>query len=358
MVAAPSLRAGIVGCGVIAGRYAANLVGYPTIELRGVADIDVGRARRLAAEHGTRAYDTPEALLADPAVDVVVNLTSPDAHRGVTAGALEAGKHVHSEKPMALTAAEAFELVGLAERNGLRLSCSPATFMGEAQQTAMKWVRDGRLGTVRVAYAEANWGPIELWHPAPQSFYDVGALFDVGVYPLTIATVLFGPATRVTAYGRVVKPRRKALDGVPFTVVTPDFVTAMVELHGGVVLRLTTTFYVGHSSRQLGMEFHGDDGTLAIDSWQDFDAAVTHRSRAGGSEAVPFLREPYRGIEWGRAVLDLADAIRDGRPHRASARQAAHVVEILDATKRSYETGGPVDLRSDFEPPAPMAWAR
>jgi predicted dehydrogenase len=353
-----SLGVGIVGCGNIAGKYAANLVGYPTIDLRGVADVDMARARLLAAEQGTRAYASVEELLADPGIDIVVNLTSHHAHRDVTGRALEAGKHVHSEKPMALTTGEAFGLVELAERKGLRLSCSPATFMGEAQQTAMKWVRDGRLGQVRVVYAEANWDTIEQWHPAPESFYDVGALFDVGVYPLSIATVLLGPARRVTAYGRVVKPHRRTLAGVPFTVTTPDFVTAMVELASGVVLRLTATFYVGHNSRQQGMEFHGDEGSLAIDSWQEFDAVVTSLPRTGSAHSVPYVRPPYRGIEWGRSVLDLATAITHERPHRASARQAAHVVEILEATQRSYETGEPMEVRSDFEPPEPMAWAR
>jgi predicted dehydrogenase len=358
MADAALLGAGIVGCGNIAGKYAADLVSYPTVDLGGVADVDPARARRLAAEHGVRAYGSVEELLADPGIDIVVNLTSHHAHSDVTRRALEAGKHVHSEKPMALTPGEAFGLVDLAERKELRLSCSPATFMGEAQQTAMKWVRDGRPGKVRVVYAEANWGTIELWHPAPQSFYDVGALFDVGVYPLSIATVLLGPARRVVAYGRVVMPRRQTVDGVPFTVATPDFVTAVVELAGGAVVRLTATFYVGHNSRQMGMEFHGDEGSLALDSWQEFDATVTWMPRAGGANAVPCVRPPHRGIEWGRSVLELASAIREERPHRATARLAAHVVEILDAVRRSYETGEPVEVRSDFEPPPPMDWAR
>jgi len=358
MVGAGPVRVGIVGCGNIAGSYAEDLARYPAIDFLGVADIDPARAVELADGYGVRPYGSVEDLLADPGIEVVVNLTSHHAHRDVTGRALEAGKHVHSEKPMALTVGEAAELVELAERKGLRLSCAPATFMGEAQQTLMKAVREGRAGTVRVVYAEANWGTIEVWHPAPQSFYDVGALFDVGVYPLSIATALFGPVRRVAAHGRVVKPHRVAVSGARFTVVTPDFVTAVLDLDGGEVLRLTATFYVGHSSRQFGMEFHGDDGSLAIDSWQEFDAPVTWTPRAGRPEPVPYVREPYQGIEWGRSVLDLATAIREDRPHRASARQAAHIVEILAATRRAYETGEQVELRTDFEPPAPMEWAR
>ena len=145
-----------------------------------------------------------------------MNLTIPSAHASVTAAALEAGKHVHTEKPVALRYEEARELVELAERTGRRLSCSPATLLGEAQQTAWKLVRDGALGEVRVVYAEANWGRIESWHPTPQALYDVGPLVDVGVYPLTILTAMFGPVRRVVAYGTTLEPERVTLAGEPF----------------------------------------------------------------------------------------------------------------------------------------------
>jgi predicted dehydrogenase len=350
------LGVGIVGCGNIAGAYAGDLARYPEVEFHGVADVDQDRARRLADRHGTHAYPSVDDLLADPRIDIVVNLTTHHAHREVSGRALEAGKHVHSEKPLALTTEDGMALVKLAEGKGLRLSCSPATFMGEAAQTVMKHVRDGRAGKVRVVYAEANWGRIESWHPDPQAFYDVGALFDVGVYPLTIATAMFGPARRVTAYGRVVMPERRTLGGVPYTVTTPDFVTAVIDLADDVVLRLTSNFYVAMTG-QRGMEFHGDDGSLAIESWQDFHAPVTATPFGGEPEPVPYVREPYPGIEWGRPVLDLVAAIEQDRPHRATGRQAAHVVEILDATRRSYRTGRPVEVHSEFDPPAPMEWA-
>src|SRR6185295_17646095 len=133
--------------------------------------------------------------------DIVINLTVHHAHYQVTKRALEAGKHVYSEKPLALTSSEARELVTLAASRGLRLGCSPSTFLGEAQQTAATVIRSGRLGPVRAVYAEVNWGRIETWHPAPAPFYDVGVLVDVGVYPLTLLTAFLGPARRVQASG-------------------------------------------------------------------------------------------------------------------------------------------------------------
>ncbi|MEV4009866.1 Gfo/Idh/MocA family oxidoreductase [Nonomuraea angiospora] len=348
----------IVGCGNIAKSYADNLAAYPDLDLRGVFDLSSERRAALAAASGARVYTSLEELLADDAVDIVVNLTAHCAHHEITSRCLRAGKHVHSEKPLALTHEEAAELVGVAEDTGVRLGCAPATFLGEAQQTCLKLLRDGRIGPVRLVFAEVNWGRIESWHPDPEGFYDVGPLFDVGVYPLTIVTTALGPARAVTAFASVVKPERTRLDGRPFTISTPSYVVANVEFDGGALLRLTCDFYVGNDlTRQRGVEFHGDTGSLLLESWHDFDSALHVGDFAGSLAPVAPLREPYRGVEWGRAVRDLAAAIRQDRPHRATGRQAAHVVEILCAIRESYETGRTVKLRSVFEPPAPMEWA-
>ncbi len=161
------LAVAFVGCGYIADAYAQDLTTYPQLALLGVTDVDKPRAEALAARYGCLAYPSLEALLADERVDIAVNLTTHRAHYAVTAQCLAAGKHVHSEKPLALTDAEAQALVALARQKHVRLSCSPFTFMGEAQQTAGRWLREGRLGAVRVVYAEVNAGRVESWHPAP-----------------------------------------------------------------------------------------------------------------------------------------------------------------------------------------------
>ncbi|HZG65473.1 MAG TPA: Gfo/Idh/MocA family oxidoreductase, partial [Herpetosiphonaceae bacterium] len=357
-VAENKLRVAIVGCGNIAGPYAKTMQPFEQIELVGAADIDPQRAQDFVATYGGTAYPSMEALLADDQVDAVVNLTIHHAHPAVITQCLEAGKHVHSEKPLAMTYAEAKPLVDLAEAKGLRLSSSPITFMGEAQQTAWKVIRDGQLGTVRVAYTEVNWGRIESWHPAPGPFYEVGALYDVGVYPLTVLTTIFGPARRVTGYGTVLHPDRVTKEGVPFHIETPDWVVAAVELANGTVVRLTTNFYVGHHTKQKGIEFHGDLGSLYLDSWQNFHAAVEFAEFGKQYEPVTLLKEPYQGTEWGRAVAELADALAEGRPQRATGAQAAHVVEICEAITTSLKQGGPVEVTSDFTPPAPMEWAQ
>jgi predicted dehydrogenase len=360
-VAALPLGVGIVGCGNISGPYARTIAGHPdAIRLVAVTDIDPARAIALAAEHGVRALPSLEALVADPAVDIVVNLTFHHAHYDVSRVALEAGRHVYSEKPMALDGAQAHELVSIAAENGVRLACAPSTFLGEAQQTAGAIIRRGDLGTVRAVYANVNWGRIETWHPAPVPFYDVGVLFDVGVYPLTIATAFIGPAVAVDARGWSLMPERQTLDGTAYRIGSPDLILAGVELATGAILRLVASFYVGRPSRRRGsLEFHGDRASLALESFQEFDATVEVGAFDEEYETVPLIRpaDPEIDTDWARGLADFAAAIVEGRRARVTGEQAAHVVDILTAAMTSMAEGRRVAITSTFDPPALMEWA-
>lgn len=352
------LRVAIVGCGNIAGPYARSIALHDELAFVGASDLDPARAEALVAAHGGRAFRSLDELLAAPDVDLVVNLTVQHAHYEVTRRALEAGRHVYSEKPMALEPAEAVELVHLARARSVRLACAPSTFLGDAQQTAGAIIASGRLGTVRAVYADVNWGRIETWHPAPIPFYDVGVLVDVGVYPLTIATAFLGPAVAIEARGWDLLPERLTKDGEPYRIGSPDLILAAVELAGGAVLRLTASFYVGRPIAQPGrLEFHGDVASLAIGSFQDFDAPVEVGPVGGAWEPVRPLREPYRGIDWGRGVADLARSIVDGTAQRVTGEQAAHVVDILGAARRSMRERRRIDIDSTFAPPPLLDWA-
>jgi predicted dehydrogenase len=353
------LGIGIVGTGNIAGGYATDIPTHPGIRLVAATDLDPGRLAAFAGEYGCRAHSTLDDLLADPAVDVVVNLTVHHAHHAVTKAALEGGRHVYSEKPLALAPAEARELVGLADARGLRLGCSPSTFLGEAQQTAAVAIRAGRLGQIRAIYADVSWGRIETWHPAPEPFFDVGVLVDVAVYPLTLATAMIGPARTVRAWGWDLLRDRVTVGGSPFRIGSPDLIFAAVELEGGTVLRLTGSFYVGAPARgRGGMEFHGDDASLALASFQEFDAAVEIGPYGGAYEPIPFVRPPFRGTAWARGLADMAAAIAEERPHRATGETAAHVVDILAAAARSMANDGrAVAVSSTFPAPALLPWA-
>lgn len=354
-----ALGIGIVGTGNIAGGYATDALTHPEIRLVGATDLDPARAAAFGAEHGCRIFASLDELLASDDIDIVVNLTIHHAHYEVTKRALEAGHHVYSEKPLALRSSEADALVQLAAARGVRLGCSPSTFLGEAQQTAAAIIRSGRLGPVRAVYAEVNHGRIETWHPAPAPFFDVGVLVDVGVYSLTLITTMLGRARTIRAWGWDLKPDRTALDGTPFRIGSPDLIVAAIELETGAVVRLTASFYVGRPAKQTGtIEFHGDRGSLALGSFQDFDATVEVGDYGEAYTPVALARPGFRGTAWARGVAEMAAAIAAGRPHRASGEQAAHVVSVLEAAATSMaDDGRPIEIRSTFDAPPLMDWA-
>jgi len=210
---------------------------------------------------------------------------------------------------------------------------------------------------VRVVYAECNWGKLESWHPQPEGLYLAGPLVDVGVYPLTIVTAMFGPVRRVTGYATMIEPRRIRKDGLQFTLETPDFWVAACEHESGVVTRLTATFWV-RPSKQRGLEFHGSGASLWMPTWGESNSRLLQTTNGEDYEPIPLLRPAYDGFDWSLALVDLAEAIRDGRPHRMGAEHAAHVVDVLNAADRSRSDGGPVEVSSSFDPPAPLDWAR
>jgi predicted dehydrogenase len=181
---------------------------------------------------------------------------------------------------------------------------------------------------------------------------------DVGVYPIAILTAIFGPARRVTAFASTVYPERRDTQGAPFTIETPDIVVAVLELEDGVVARVTASFYVG-PGKQRGLELHGDTGMLFLATWHDFDSRLLLSTTGNGDDyaEVPLLRPPYRGVDWSRALVDLAAAVDEGRRPRASGEHAAHVVEILDAIAASSRDGGPIEVTSSFARPEPLPWA-
>lgn len=357
----PPLRVAVVGCGNIANAYGAALQHRTEVEILGASDLDPTRARAWVATHGGRAYSSLDEVLSDPRVEAVVNLTIQQAHVEVVSRALEAGKHVHSEKPLAPTFAEASRLVALAESRGLRLSCAPVTWLGEAQQTAWKLIRAGRIGTPRVAYANVDWGRIERWHPNPAPFYAIGPVFDVGVYPLALLTAWFGPVVRVTAGGGVLMPERTTNEGRAFTLATEDWTVAVLEFGNGLRARLTANFYVPQPTVDAApLQIHGDTGSLST-GWFAATAPVHVTPFGGRPERVWPIREPAgRGqwwCDWGAGVVELWRALRTDRPHPTSGAQAAHVVDVIESIHRSIRERRALDLVSTFAPPPPPVWA-
>lgn len=383
------MRIGIVGCGYVADFYLATMPNHPELELAGVVDRNVERARRFAEAHRTRNYGSLAALLDDPQVALVVNLTNPRNHHGVSRECLEAGKHVYSEKPLATEWPLAVELVELAERKGLQIVSAPCTLLGEAAQTVWKAVREGRIGPVRLVYAELDDGMVhrenyQSWisdtgTPWPfQDEFEVGCTLEHAGYYVTWLAAMFGPATAVTSFASC-QIREKAPGARLDPPDTPDFSCGCIRFASGVVARLTCSIIGPHDH---ALRLFGDKGVLTVPECWNFGSPVTLSRRTKwtfraerhptvarlvglGPRRLPLVRRPsfrYKvaganRIDYCRGIADLVESINDQRPCRLSARFSLHVNEIVLSLQDPKGMGSPRQLTTGFEPMAPMPWA-
>ncbi len=345
----PPLALGVIGCGDVAAAYGEALERYPELLLGGAVDRNPPRTEAFVERFGGVAHCSVGELLADASIDIVLNLTRQHSHFEVTAAALEARKHVYSEKPLAMSAVEARMLVDLAAERGVRLACAPLPYAGAAQRKVWDLLRADTIGRVRLVYAEANWGRIERWHPRPQEFYDVGPVFDVGVYPITLLTSYFGPVRRVIACSHLLLPERMTSGGEPFRATAPDFSVALLELDDGPAVRLSASFYTPMLSKQRGVELFGDAGSIYLSSWLDVAAGVEVAHGDAAYELVAFPGDTGPRVDFARGLAELACAIVEDRPHAASGEHAAHVVEVLQAIGLSASACAPIEIVSAFD---------
>lgn len=342
------LRVAIVGCGNIANAYGSQVSEHATVEILGAQDLMRDRAEAFVSKFGGKVYEDLDSVLRDEAVEAVVNLTIHHAHPEVIERCLRAGKHVHTEKPLAMTYPEAKRLADLADDLNLRLSSAPVLWLGASHQTLQQGIKDGLCGKVRAVFAEVNWSRIERWHPNPVPFYEVGPVFDVAGYPLSALTAFFGPVLRVSAQGGWVLKDRRTSDGKDFSPGNHDFTISTLEFEEGLWCRLTCNFYVGHHTGQKGFEVHGDLGSLRLATIGESQEPVYFAPFEGNWRRLPFVRYPFAGWEFGLGVLELADAIYEGRTHRTTGRQAAHVVEVMEAIHQSITDGRTIEISSRF----------
>ena len=365
------LRVGILGCGHVSDQYFEGIAARDELALVACADLDPARAEEKAALHGIARACTPEELLADSEVELVVNLTPPGAHAGVSRAAIAAGKHVWSEKPLAATLAEARELVEAAAAAGVRLGCAPDTFLGGSLQTAIKLVGDGWLGTPVSAVAFVTEHGYEHFHPAVESFYEPGGgpALDLGPYYVTALVALLGPVARVAGLARASFAERVApagpRRGERIPVHVPTHVTGSLEFESGALATLLFSWDVWATNLPY-IEVYGAEGSLAVPNPDEFHGLPRLR-RAGPEElrqpppapgTVPWAPVPLvqRGdVGRGIGVADMALAIRAGTPHRASGELASHVLEVLEALELSSRERRHVEIESRCERPEPLA---
>ncbi|MGI4893865.1 MAG: Gfo/Idh/MocA family protein [Janthinobacterium lividum] len=355
---------GIIGAGVISGTYLENLTGFPDVVVHAIGDLFPEAAKARAAEHGVPRHGGIDAVLENPDVEIVVNLTIPAAHVEVSSAAIAAGKHVWSEKPVALDREGGQTLVALAEAAGVRLGCAPDTFLGAGLQTAFRALARGDIGTPLNALTLMQSPGPESWHPNPAFLFQTGAgpLFDIGPYYWTTLVQAFGPVSSVAALATKARAQRVIGSGPrageAFDVTVPTHVNAIAQFAGGQTSQSVFSFDTA-VGRTPFVQINGTEGTIELPDPNMFDGEITlFRPGADRHELLSSTTTTTALSTRGTGVLEMARAIREGRPHRAQGTLAHHVVDVLVSIEEAGASKQFVDVTStvDAAPPLPADW--
>lgn len=349
------LGVGIIGTGVISQTYLENLTSFPDIDVVAVGDLVPERARAKAEEFSVRAWGTAADVLANPEVDLVVNLTIPAVHVAVSRAALEAGKHVWTEKPIGLDRDATRDLLALADERGLRIGAAPDTLLGPGFQTAKRAIADGAIGTpLFVQTTFQTQGP-DAWHPEPAFLFANGAgpLLDMGPYYFSALVSLLGPIDAVAARGsrpqleRTIRTGPRA--GETFPVEVPSTVQVLTSFAGGQ--HGTHLLSFDSALERAGVvEIHGSEGSMVLPDPNMFSGRIAVVKPLGSEQR--WIEIPEQGALTGRGigVLDMARAIAADRPHIATGELGAHVLDVMLSAQDAAASGETVRISSTVAP--------
>ena len=352
-----TVKVGVIGCGNISPIYLKSGPKFEIIEIVAVADQIRERAESRAEEFGVPRVCTVVELLADPEIEIVINITTPNAHAEVGFQVLEAGKCVYNEKPLAIKREDGKGMVALAKEKGVLIGGAPDTFLGGGIQTCRKLIEDGWIGEPVAATAFMLGHGHESWHPDPEFYYYVGGgpMFDMGPYYLTALVNLMGPVRRATGSARITFAERTITSekkyGNKIQVEVPTHIASVLDFANGAVGTLVTSFDVwgAHVPR---IEIYGSTGSLSVPDPNTFGGPVS-LLRAGSREwqEVP-LAYGYAENSRGLGVADMAHALRSGRKHRANGDLTYHVLDVMHAIHDASNQDAHVMLESTCEQPA------
>ncbi|HEU5090942.1 MAG TPA: Gfo/Idh/MocA family oxidoreductase [Roseiflexaceae bacterium] len=371
------MRVAIIGCGFVADYYMSTISGHPELSVIGAFDRNDDSLARFGAFHSVATYASLEQLLADERVELVLNLTNPRSHYEVSRACLLAGKHVYSEKPLAMEMAQARELVELAKSSGLLIASAPCSLLGETAQTIWRAIRKGKLGQVRLVYAEMDEGmvysmPYKKWASASgapwpyKDEFEVGTTIEHAGYVLTWLPAFFGPAKTLTGFSATLAPDK----GTPLDTISPDFASAVIRFESGVVARITCSLLAPHDH---SLRIVGDKGVLATEDtwyytapvhmrrWFNFRRSHVELPRRKIKLASKGARYKYRGtqqMDFARGPAELANALAERRPCRLSADYSLHCNELVLALNNACEHGSTYVMTTTFDPVQPMPWAK
>ncbi len=363
------LGVGIIGCGNISAAYLRLAPLFKGIEVVAVADQSASAAEARANEFGVRAL-TVDGLLADQAADIIVNLTVPAAHVEVSIKALAAGKHVYSEKPLALSLGDGKRLLDLANSNGLRVACAPDTFLGGAHQQVRAAIDAGDIGTVVSGTAHVMGHGMEHWHPNPDFFFQPGGgpVLDMGPYYIAALINLIGPVKRVAALtgagrkSRTISSAPRMGEMIPVNVATTAH--ALLQFASGALVTFSASWDV-YAHKHPNMEIYGSAGALLVPDPNFFGGEIFEagtdaqlKPLAGWNHPLGVANQEsshgpvanYRTA----GLADLAAAIRDNRDARCSIERTLHGVDVMTGILRSGETASFVDMTTTCTRPAAL----
>jgi predicted dehydrogenase len=353
MIMGSPIGVGVIGAGTISDTYLENLTRFADTEVFAIGDIVTEVAKEKAAKYDIPAAGDVSTVLNHPDVEIVVNLTIPAAHAEVASQAIRGGKHVWNEKPLALDRVSGNSLLREAEAAGLLVGCAPDTFLGSGLQTAYRLIDQGMIGTPLTALALLQLPGPESWHPNPAFLYAAGAgpLFDLGPYYLTAIIQAFGSVSSVAALGSKARERRvigsgpKA--GEEFDVMVPSHVSSLIQFESGQSAQAIFSF--DSALPRTLLEINGTEATMLFPDPNQFDGDVAIRRRDGAEwETLATTKAlSFRGT----GVLDMARALREGRPHRAQGALAYHVLDTMIAIAESVESRAFVEIDSSVDKP-------
>jgi predicted dehydrogenase len=351
---------GVIGCGSISGVYFRNAPLFKGLKVVACADVDPAAAAKQSKAFGVPALGVEE-LLASPDVDIVINLTVPNAHYDVSMAALESGKHVFTEKPLAARAVLGRGLVEAAKKRGLSIGSAPDTFLGAAGRKARALIDAGAIGRVVTGTAFVLGHGMEQWHPNPTFFYKPGGgpALDLGPYYISALINLLGPIARVQALTSIGEARRLVSAPGPnqgswIEVETPTTALALLEFANGAHLVVGMSWDVWrHSAAPI--EIHGTEGSLRLPDPNFFGGAVLTSKRGGDWQTHDTTGDPFGALNQPAdepivanyrvlGVAELAASISEGRSPRASGDFALHTLETLEAILRAGAEGEAVRL--------------
>ncbi|MCR2822473.1 Gfo/Idh/MocA family protein [Lederbergia panacisoli] len=354
-----SVKVGIIGCGNISSIYCQAGEKFDVFDIIAVADLDFERAKARAKEYQVPNAYTVEEILADPEVEIIINLTIPKAHAEVCIAALEAGKHVYVEKPLAVTREDGKRILEIAKEKGLIVGGAPDTFLGGGIQTCRKLIDDGEIGEVVGATGFMMSPGHESWHPDPEFYYQLGGgpMFDMGPYYITAFINLLGPIRRVTGSTRISFPERTITSqpktGQKIQVEVPTHITGILDFENGAIATLITSFDVA-GSKLPNIEVYGSKGTILVPDPNTFGGPVFLRKHGSREwEEIP-LTHGYIDNSRGVGVADMAYALRSGRAHRANGDLAYHVLDVMHGIHDASRSGSHYELESTCEQPKPL----